>query len=228
MGSGKRFLSYRFTFLLGFILLLFLLNILLPISQARSILFDGLVLVVLVAGARACRIRGYFTTSSVFVVLLVVLTVGKYLSPGPLVLGVRSACMAFLLIYLAARVFKEVLMDREVSTDTIMGSICAYLLIGVCWSFFYGLVAIMQPGSFAISEPLTAQALASPQERLSILLYFSFVTLTTLGFGDITPLTSAARSLCWMEAVVGQLFLTIMVARLVGLHIMSSSMNRDG
>ena len=228
MEPGKRFLSYRFTFLLGFILLLFLLNVLLPISQARSILFDGLVLVVLIAGVRACRIRGYFTASSVFVVLLGLLTVGKYLSPGPLVLGVRSACMAFLLIYLAARVFKEVLMDREVSTDTIMGAICAYLLIGVCWSFFYGVVAIMQPGSFAISEPLTAQALASPQEQLSILLYLSFVTLTTLGYGDITPLTSAARSLCWLEAVVGQLFLAIMVARLVGLHIMSSSADRDG
>ena len=228
MEPGKRFLSYRFTFLLGFLLLLFLLNILLPISQTRSILFDGLVLIVLIAGVRACRIRGYFTTSSVFVVLLVLLTVGKYLSPGPLVLGLRSACMAFLLIYVAARVFKEVLMDREVSTDTIMGAICAYLLIGVCWSFFYGLVAIMQPNAFAVSESLTAQALASPQERLPILLYLSFVTLTTLGYGDITPLTSAARSLCWLEAVVGQLFLAIMVARLVGLHIMSSSADRDG
>ena len=86
----------------------------------------------------------------------------------------------------------------------------------------------MQPGSFSVAEPLTAQALTSLQEQASILLYFSFVTLTTLGFGDITPLTSAARSLCWLEAVVGQMFIAILVARLVGLQILSASMDRDG
>jgi hypothetical protein len=59
------------------------------------------------------------------------------------------------------------------------------------------------------------------------MLYFSFVTLTTLGYGDIVPVGNMARTFCWLEAVVGQMYIAVLVARLVGLHIANSSSNPD-
>jgi hypothetical protein len=64
-------------------------------------------------------------------------------------------------------------------------------------------------------------------QETGALTYFSFVTLTTLGYGDIRPLTSFARTACWLEAVIGQLYLTVLIARLVGLHLVSLQESSD-
>ena len=85
---------------------------------------------------------------------------------------------------------------------------CVYLLLGVVWQDFYVLLDIVVPGSFN-SSLLTEKDF----------LYFSFITLSTLGYGDITPVIGPARALAYTEALIGQLYLTILVARLVGLYI---------
>jgi hypothetical protein len=100
----------------------------------------------------------------------------------------------------------------RVTRNVVYAAIIAYLLIGILWAGIFGLVAILQPGAFAVS----AQEVKSSE---FILVYYSFVTLTTLGYGDIVPLTGPAYSLVILEAVIGQLYLTVLIARLVGLHI---------
>jgi hypothetical protein len=84
------------------------------------------------------------------------------------------------------------------------------------WSFLYGVLDLVEPGSFAISE---AQTLG---ER-TIYLYYSFVTITTLGYGDVTPISYIATSLAVLEAVVGQLYLVVLVAWLVGMYVSKKS-----
>lgn len=99
---------------------------------------------------------------------------------------------------------------KRVTIDTILGGICIYLLIGILWALFYGAIFLVNPKAFY---------LANPDQNTGFLFYFSFVTLTTLGYGDIYPLDKFATSLAIMEALIGQMFLTIFLARLIGLYI---------
>jgi hypothetical protein len=102
--------------------------------------------------------------------------------------------------------------------DRIVGAICVYLLIGLAWAKIYESLDGIAPGSFRFPPDTTW---ATP--GLLRYTYFSFVTLGTLGYGDVSPVTALAGTLAWMEAITGQLYLAITVARLVALSIADSS-----
>ena len=113
-----------------------------------------------------------------------------------------------------AHVFKSTRITRE----TIAGAICAYLLIGAMWAHVFSIVENVSPGSFA-DNSIEADAASGPEpirDQADRFTYFSFVTLTTLGYGDMTPLTRPAKNLAAMEAIFGQLYLAVLIARLVG------------
>jgi hypothetical protein len=124
----------------------------------------------------------------------------------------EAAFLAALTVAILAHIFRE----REVGADTIAGAIVVYLLMAVMWSQVYFVMETLRPGSFAFS----GAAGASP---LPMLKYFSFVTITTVGYGDVIPTTAGARALANLEAVVGQLYLVIQVAWLVGMHVSKRS-----
>jgi len=112
-------------------------------------------------------------------------------------------------------ILRAVLVHR-VSSNAILGALCGYLLLGIIWSLLYGAVETAAPGSFRLPDAPDATPY-SPQR--GVLNYFSFVTLTTVGYGDVTPLSPLARSLAWMEAVAGQFYLAVLVAGLVGFKV---------
>jgi hypothetical protein len=102
--------------------------------------------------------------------------------------------------------------DREVLTsDRLWGAAAAYLMIGVLWSVLYTIIDRFGEPAFAIRG-------ASGAMQLNDLLYFSFGTLTTSGFGDIVPVTRIAQTAAMVEGIVGQLFMAILIARLVGVY----------
>lgn len=103
--------------------------------------------------------------------------------------------------------------------NIIYAAMSAYLLLGVAWSFFYALVENITPGAFDFGSLIAHVESGAPHGELRLFSYYSLVTLSTLGYGDITPVTPLARSLSAMEAVTGQLFIAVLPARLVGLHI---------
>ena len=105
----------------------------------------------------------------------------------------------------------------RVDIDTIYASICVYLLMSVAWALWFSLLHVLEPASFSFAESHPFGQNSLPAE-----LYFSLVTLTTLGYGDITPLTTAARMSAALEAVVGQIYVVVLVARLVGLNVSQS------
>jgi len=116
--------------------------------------------------------------------------------------------------YAAARVLGYVASGEEVTTDRIFGAISVYLLMGLGWASTYFLLELLRPGSFFI-DPIRnpTGGLAFPQ-----LVYMSFATLTTLGYGDVTPVSGLARVVASLEAVAGVLYLAVLVSRLVSLY----------
>lgn len=121
--------------------------------------------------------------------------------------------------FVAAVIFSEVLREERVSLDTIFGGIAIYLLIGLGWSLGYAVIEHLAPGSYPFAN-VPLQELRSTREALfPELVYFSFVTMTTLGYGDMVPASQPARVFAVFEAVVGQLYVAIFIARLVALHL---------
>lgn len=124
---------------------------------------------------------------------------------------------------------RAVLKQREVTSETISLSISVYLLMGLTWGFLYILIYQLQPHAFSFpsTDVLTS---GFPTEKkqpvFPVLIYFSLTTLTTIGYGDITPLTIKARYVAIAEGVAGQFYLAILVARLVGMQ-MSRSMSQQ-
>jgi len=106
---------------------------------------------------------------------------------------------------------KELLRDTRVTQDTIMGGVCLYFNLGFLWAICYALIDYFDPGAFTFSPNL---GFFHP-------IYFSFTTLTTLGYGDILPQKSFPMMLSSLEAMVGQIYLAVFVARLVALHVSS-------
>ena len=109
--------------------------------------------------------------------------------------------------------------QERVSKDLIVGAALVYLLMALMWTFIFSIVEVLHPGSYAMAQNDISQTTRD-------LLYYSFVTITTLGYGDITPVTRLARSLCIIEAVIGQLYLVVSVAWLVGMHVSQKMMER--
>lgn len=140
-------------------------------------------------------------------------------------IAVESAsnwALGLYLFQLVVFVLRDLFSSPEVTNDRLFGSLSAYILLGVAWGFLYTGLELAIPGSFRMGEGLgsiAAPTVQGPAERPSDLFYFSFVTLTTLGYGDISPVRPFAQMLVMWEAILGQAYLTILVARLVGLHI---------
>ena len=118
-------------------------------------------------------------------------------------------------------IITHVLEYRKVTADKIYGAICGYLLIGFIWGLGYTLLETLMPNSFNFTNGLS-HALSYPSSHpihFYQFFYFSYITLTTLGYGDVTPITNITRAFSSLEAITGQLYLAVLIARLVGLHI---------
>ena len=119
--------------------------------------------------------------------------------------------LSILAIFVLARVFRR----GPITLPRIEGAVAVYLLLGLVWAEGYDLLEILRPGALHIGLEAPAGHLVGK------LAYFSFVTLTTVGYGDITPVHPVARSLAVAEALVGQLYPAILIARLVSMELLS-------
>jgi hypothetical protein len=137
--------------------------------------------------------------------------------PGRLLAALTSCLGLIYLGFLAAVVAYQVFREGPVTGHRIRGAIVVYLLFGGVWAIAYQFLALLIPGAFLMSPNVL---LDDPDSLARAMLYFSFSTLTTLGYGDITPVHSMARLLAMFEALVGQLYPAIILARLVSLAVM--------
>lgn len=135
----------------------------------------------------------------------------------PLISGPRSVELSAggliiaLLLYVPMRLSAFVLEQEVVDRNTIFGALCAYLFMGTSFAVLFGVIVDLWPGAIAVPE-------GTPADFMSWL-YFSFTTLTTLGYGDIAPRLAPVRMLAILEALIGQIYLVVVVARLVSSYM---------
>ena len=118
------------------------------------------------------------------------------------------------LVVVTASLLRFVLRAKQVDAEVLCAGISVYLILGLLWGLAYTLVAQVNPNAFAFSTPSETAATMSGFTAI----YFSFITLATLGYGDITPAADIARMLAMLEAMTGTLFVGVMIARLVSLY----------
>ena len=140
----------------------------------------------------------------------------QYFQQSNLVFAIGRICGILLLIMVIINTLAFIFKSEDVTIEVIYAAMLVYLLMAFMWSFVYVLLVLINSASFNV-------ALNPGQSYQMRFIYYSFVTITTLGYGDITPATELASSFSILEAVVGQLYLVVVVARLVGMHVSSQS-----
>ncbi len=144
-----------------------------------------------------------------------------YFIPSPAMVVIILIAYLVFVGYVGITIIRYVLAPGEVSPDRLFAAVAVYFLIGLGFAMIYGVIEFMNPGSFS-----GIAIWGSESRPTAELLYYSFVTLTTLGYGEITPVTPQVRSLAAIEAMMGVFYLAIMVARLVTLYSQSGKGSR--
>ena len=137
-----------------------------------------------------------------------------YPNKGIAAIGMIAGVLFIAVVIACIMVF--MLKSEEVNREVIYAAILLYLLAALLWAFVYTFLELVDPASFSID-------LSSPQDYMLVFQYFSFVTITTLGYGDISPVSEVARAFAVLEAIVGQIYLVVVVAWLVGMHVSRKS-----
>lgn len=139
-----------------------------------------------------------------------------------LIFGLGCEITVFIIAFV--RIISHVLKYRRISEDKIYGAMSAYLLLGIIWAMLYTIVELAFSNSFYFAHGfILNQELSAHLFYFSQFLYASFVTLSTLGYGDIVPISGLARVMTSLEAISGQLYVAVLIARLVGVHISQQS-----
>jgi voltage-gated potassium channel Kch len=211
----KGFFRDRFNYLLILIILLLVTAPFLRIKGEENIFLLFYALVFLVSNILILKIMirhaRSFLAASVFFTAVFMFEVAVKRSGAAgaewitiLADGVYAVFLVLFLHYL----FRALVTEKKVTSDSIKGGICIYFLFGILWGIIYRILDFFDPSAFLFQAPAVRN-----------LFYFSYVTLTTVGYGDIVPASPPAQTLAFMEAVTGQIFLAVFIARLMGLHI---------
>ena len=220
MDHSNRIADFSFLWLLVSLVLALLLA---PLMQDRfvgNLLMHGCFTLVFLAGLLANRARPWiFRTALVLAVIGIPLGWSRLLSENNHLLLARHAVDILFFSFTAIMILISVFKDHLASQRSIAGAISVYLLLGLTCAMAYSALEIIEQEPFRFVERLTlpAENGEAVSTEWSQLIYYSFVTMSTLGFGDITPRTPMAQTLTWMQAVFGQLYLVVLISRLVSL-----------
>jgi hypothetical protein len=205
----------RSTYLLVALLVLLFAYPFLDDSLPHRLIAGSLNVAILVAAAYAAsESRGMFSAAALLAAPSFGLQVAHLFIKNAVLGEFLFLTYASFYAFTITHVLRYVLMAGVVTADKIHGAIAGYILMGLLWTSLYLLIDQLQPGSFSYNgEKAIADLLGFPD-----LLYFSFVTLTTTGYGDIAPVTGHARSLAILEQLAGTFYIAILIARLTGLY----------
>jgi hypothetical protein len=141
-----------------------------------------------------------------------------------LVFAFARSCAFLFFMLITGAILLNVLKGERVNADKIFGAICAYLAMGLTWAFLFALIEVVHPGSFLEAGKLIAPERGTLHQfaLMNSMVYYSLATLTTTTYGDILPKTTPARALSNLEAVAGQMYVAVVISRLVALQITHS------
>jgi hypothetical protein len=199
-----------FTPLLLILILVIALNPVLLALPGGAPVFDLVMLGVV--GSAVYAVSGSRRELAIGLVLGIPAALGRIwvMRPGaPDLVPWSLALLLAFLVYVAVRIFREVFRPGPVTRHTVRGGISLYLLIGLIWAVGFAILESLSPGAFRHEELVGREAV------IQVFVYYSLVTLSTLGYGDVVPILPVARSLAAIEAIVGQLYIAVFVATLV-------------
>ena len=206
---------YDARFLVLLILLLFLL-VLTPFLDKfieTRILMDVFLTAIFIFIIYSIRLkRSQAIIAFVLVLPLIIATWSTYFFEIKTLSMLTRIFGALFFAYAAINILRIIVKSEKVTRETIFAAIVAYLLIALMWAFLYMILELVSPGSFSFPDKGSWGEMMRYE-------YLSFVTITTLGYGDITPVTDKASALVIVEAVIGQIYLVVLVAWLVGMHV---------
>jgi hypothetical protein len=139
--------------------------------------------------------------------------------------NLRIAYHGLVVVVLAlavATILRNIFSQRKIRVDDVLGAVCGYILAAGAFANLYAFIEALVPGSFAVATTLEHD-LTSWHGRIALFDYFSLVTLTTMGYGDVTPVRGPATALATLEAVFGQFYIAVVVAELVGARLAHAS-----
>jgi hypothetical protein len=155
------------------------------------------------------------------------LNVGAYLTPWRWLDHLSLGTNMMVFVYVIAHMIPHIFMRREIDKNTLAGAVCVYLLIAIAWAFAYELLNSITQDAFTFSSVDHPTFISDMHELVRRYLYFSFVNISSLGYGDILPRSTLARYLSVFEAIMGQMYLSIFIARLVGGYLLEASRARE-
>jgi hypothetical protein len=208
-------LTTLLVFLLAYIFFLYPLGQVGSFRPLTTVFFS---LILITGTITASRNRVFRTLVFSWGLLTFVFLWMRHLFPHQTLVFVADCLALFFLVLLTFFILSQALREGETTSRRIMGAVAAYLLLGIIWSLAYHLITLRIPTAFNVQGPV---AVSGEEALRSQLFYFSFVTLTTIGYGEIVPVHPIARMLVILEGVAGQLFPAILIARLVSLHVQS-------
>lgn len=212
MARHDRGLSVFLVFLLSWV---FVITPLADLSQVSNVVTESCLAVLVGAGVVAMAVNRTATLlAAIFAGVALFVRWGEILVPNGVPGRWDTALALGFFVWLTLAIALHTLRPGRVTVHRLQGAIAVYLLIALVWAFAYELLLQFSPGAIRLdSLPNDDDAL------IAKLMYFSLSTLTTVGYGDITPIHPLARSMAMLEGLIGQLFPAVLLARLVGLEL---------
>jgi voltage-gated potassium channel len=226
LGLARHNRPGRFTLLLATILLLLVTQPMFAGHAFAQSLATVTISLVLLAALYAFRTsKGYFIVAAILIVPSIGCRIALPFTANPTVEMVGAISSGLFLSVTVVALVSRLFIIRSVTLDIISAAVCAYLLMGIAFAYAFATIELLHPGSFSAKLFLESTRGVVPLlASFHSLLYFSFVCLTTTGFGDIAPISEPARSFSVMESVLGQFYMAILIARLVSLQVAQSMM----
>lgn len=220
----KFFLSFakscykdRFLFLIVLIVALIVLGPFVEGFMGLSLFMDLLFSTIFITTIYAASQKKSYIIIAVILVIPTLLALwSENIAISNTLVIIGHICGLILFAFAVISILIYIFSAQVVTRQTISAAIVVYLLIALMWTFIYRLMEILYPASFAIAHSKLLDA-------ENIYLYFSLVTITTLGYGDITPIGRQVTSLAVLEAVTGQIYLVVVVAWFVGMYVSRKS-----
>lgn len=205
----------RFLALLIALVLLFILYPIVEYSKLGLLGLNLFFMLIIFSAIFAISItRKPLITSIILAILTIVFRWVEFFHPNGLWTIISHTTGGIFWVYIAVHILNFIFRQHKITAEVIYAALAVYFIFGLAWASCYQVLELHNPQSFAIASPET-----SSQHFIFQMWYFSMVTLTTLGFGDIAPVTMTARVFVVLEAIMGQFYLAVLVANLVGRQI---------
>ena len=151
----------------------------------------------------------------------IAITLAHYVLPDRFHVPLAVAYHGLLIVFLGwalVEILRSLFAEKPVQTDDLLGAVCGYVVAGAAWANLYALSELLVPGSFSV-DPAIQGALTDWHGRRTLFTYFSFTTISSLGYAEVTPTRAPATTMALVEVVFGQFYLAVVVAQIVSMRL---------